>query len=404
MGSDLTVKNSHRKTVSRPVKQKGAKVAFDFTKPISFSGKYNDGGDFTYNYNPDGVLVVCNLEEKYCGVAKDTDKNGKFDITQTYSYNESTEGSVKSFEMLDENNPENDVQTFAKKILADLQQQNKEYKPPKIDIKGKIGHFQQQGTGDCGLLASTLALSFTFDGKKIIKDSIRKARNGDVHVKLKGINETYNVSLEEIDYWQGRLSKGNDDMRAIELALEKERIKSAKKRLELKKLYPDRVKDIEDYVNKELETTITGIHPAFVFSLLTKGRIDEACSYNWDVQGDAEDPFQPPVWKQRNPLTDSSIAEVAKANKEKTKNILDNKMKYPERFAVSTTIIPDIKAGGYSHAVAIKRVDKKNVVYVNPWDSRTEVKKTRDEFMEDYNSIIVCDLKTHRKPTEKYLR
>lgn len=393
MGSDLTVKNSHNKTVSHPAKQKGAKVAFDFTKPIHMSGRNSDGGNWSYVFSPDrGTLEVCSDTGNYCVVAKDTDKNGKFDTQTVTKFGEDSE--IK--EELDESNSEYGVQTFARSVLVGLQQQNKEYQPPKVDIKGKIGKFRQQTTGDCDLLAGTLALSYTKGGAKLIKDSILRDQNGDVRVTLKGINKVHGVSPEEIHDEKRKLSTGSDDMRVLEIAFKKEELDSAYNCLRLNERHPGMF-DVND-IQKRLEEPIKGYSSRGVFLRLTKGQVDEANSYNWKLKDDPDDPFQPPLWEHVDPSKDSSAAE-AKVENDKTRKILDGKMKYPDRFAVTTSIIVS-KYGPYSHGVAIKRVDKKNVVYVDPHDSSKEIKVPREQFMNDYAGIRVCDLKTPRSKEE----
>lgn len=393
MGSDLRVKKSHNTTVSHPARKKNAKVAFDFTKPIHKSGRNDEGGHWSYVFNPDeGTLGVCSDTGNYCITAKDTDKNGKFDTGTIYRFDEGKESEEK----LDENNPENDVETLARNSLTALLQQDKEYYPPKVDIKGKIGKFRQQATGDCDLLAGTLALSYTKPGAKIIKNSVSK--DGDnFRVKLQGIGEDFIISPEEIQASRFRLSAGSPDMRLIELTLEKDTIDSAQYRLRLSKSYPGMLD--EDSIKKELKETIEGYSSIGVFLRLTKGRVDEANSYNWKLKDDPDDPFQPPLWEHVEPSKDSAVTQEAKAEKEKTRTILDGKMRYPDRFAATASIIVN-KYGPYSHGVAIKRVDKKNVVYVNPWDSSKEIKVPRDEFMQNYNGIASCDLRTRRSKEE----
>lgn len=390
MGSDLTVKNSHNKTVSHPVKQKSAKVAYDFTKPIYKLGRNDEGGHWEYVFRPDeGTLSVCSDTGTYCAVAKDTDKNGKFDTATITKFDEYS----KSEEKLDENNPKYDVQTFARNSLMALLQQDKEYHPPKVDIKGKIGKFRQSYTmGDCGLLGSTLALSFPKEGAKIIKNSV--SRDGDdFRVRLQGIGEDFIISPEEIHYSRFRLSRGSDDMRLIELTLEKDTIDSAQYRLRQSKMYPGMFD--ENSIKQELKETIDGYSPRSVFLRLTKSRVDEADGHNWELKADVEDPFQPPVWEH----VDFSNQEEVKQERQKTQKFLDEKMKHPDKIALYASIIVDKKIP-FAHGVGVKKVDKKNVVYVNPWDSSKKIKVTREEFMNQHFDTVFCDLRTRRSKEE----
>ena len=91
-----------------------------------------------------------------------------------------------------------------------------------INTDGCIDTFKQGNTGDCYLLAGIESLSNTEEGKQIIKESIKRPFWGGVSVTLKGVNKTYYFSAQEL-LEAKQLSKGDDDVLAIELAFKKYR-------------------------------------------------------------------------------------------------------------------------------------------------------------------------------------
>ena len=86
--------------------------------------------------------------------------------------------------------------------------------------------MQSMETGDCWLLAGVNSLNTTPWGKKIIKNALRPDGEGGVIVTLKGADSNqkeYSITLSELDkaLFSGKYSVGDDDMLAIELAVEK---------------------------------------------------------------------------------------------------------------------------------------------------------------------------------------
>ena len=60
---------------------------------------------------------------------------------------------------------------------------------------GEIGNSSQNGTGNCALLSAINALSYTNQGKQIIKNALEYKENGDVVVRFKGVGD-YTVTKE----------------------------------------------------------------------------------------------------------------------------------------------------------------------------------------------------------------
>lgn len=86
--------------------------------------------------------------------------------------------------------------------------------------------MQSLETGDCWLLAGVNSLNTTSWGKLIIKDALRPDGEGGAYVMLKGAQgeqKEFHVSIGDLDraLESDKYSVGDDDMLAIELAVEK---------------------------------------------------------------------------------------------------------------------------------------------------------------------------------------
>ena len=87
---------------------------------------------------------------------------------------------------------------------------------------GKVdGEFKQNAVGDCWLLSGIKSISNNPASLKILNDNLKyNEDDGSVSVTLKGVNKTITVSREEL-YGSSELSKGDLDIRAIEIATNK---------------------------------------------------------------------------------------------------------------------------------------------------------------------------------------
>ena len=73
---------------------------------------------------------------------------------------------------------------------------------------GVITGTYQQGTGDCWLLAGVNALSYTEEGRRIIKEALDYQDNGDTVVHLKGAGD-YTVTKAEIEAIKKQQKRGS---------------------------------------------------------------------------------------------------------------------------------------------------------------------------------------------------
>ena len=89
-------------------------------------------------------------------------------------------------------------------------------------VNGKVDLDFKQGTvGDCWLLGSINALKGKKDGQEYLNSLLDYDKDtGNVTVNLKGVGKSYCVTKEEIES-SNRLSRGDGDVRAIEIACDK---------------------------------------------------------------------------------------------------------------------------------------------------------------------------------------
>lgn len=409
MSSDLTVKKTDYTPVIPQLYPKDKVADNPYPKPkppVIFTGRNSEGGHWSYTFRPDkGTLEICNYEDKICSIMEDTDQNGKFDRGKVISFDSaSKKDKILSEVKLDEN--ENDVETTARKYLDLLQQQDKEYHPPKINIKDCRRNFKQGQTGDCGLLAIPGAFLFSKKGPRIIKTSFSTNYKEGIGVKLQGVDETYFITPEEIRDSEKRLSVGNDAIRALELAVEK------REKYKLEELKTKADKSEQAKLDRQIKAPInSGFHMDEAFKLLTKNKIESVQSYNYTVTDNPANPDYPYWLVPRDPLMDSSLAERARQQNKKAEEILNAKKQNPNRFLVTASfIIPeyalddnapyDASGKGIPHAVIVKKVNKNSIIFVNTWDTSKEIRLPRKGFTKEYVRITSCDLRSRRRPED----
>lgn len=93
-----------------------------------------------------------------------------------------------------------------------------------INIDFKIGNSKQKiengigKDGDCWLLSGLNSLSYTDEGAEMIKNAMTIKNDGSIDIYFKGIDKTYNVTLDEMKEYNETRFTGDDDVMAFEIA------------------------------------------------------------------------------------------------------------------------------------------------------------------------------------------
>jgi len=86
---------------------------------------------------------------------------------------------------------------------------------------GKLdGTFRQGNTGDCWLLSGLQALSMTKEGKAILEKAVKVDAQGNATVTLENVGKTYKITARDLKC-SNELSTGDTDFRALEIAVDR---------------------------------------------------------------------------------------------------------------------------------------------------------------------------------------
>lgn len=291
----------------------------------------------------DNMMSIKNKNDGSGTIWCDKDRNGYYDTQVIID-----ESGKKQTKKLDEKN--NNVKKVQSEIFNKFSKKSDEYLKSKIHIDGKIDNFKQGDTGDCWLLSGIDAVNRV--NSNSIKKTISQDKEGNVIVSFKGTRQKYKVTLQEILDSKDRLSKGDDDVKAIELAAEKYR-----KNLILKKQnMPFLKKAVKINPDSPLDYG-TGVES---FMLLTGDS-------GFYIQGKDRETFLKIM--QNNP---KSYAAVVTFKEQSLFNEVFNGLTE-------------------NHAYSIKSVDDKYITVINPWNNKEETKIKRKDFLKNIEAIAVID-------------
>ena len=236
---------------------------------------------------------------------------------------------------------------------------------------GVIDETRQQQTGDCWLLSGINALSYTEDGRQIINDALDYQDNGDIVIHFKGVDD-YTVTKQEIDqarkdqnFLYSSYSKGDDDMLAFELGVEKlyDDIAYGKVKLEDAPWHFEDADGIKTDIIEDGKSIEGGNEAQLMYFITGK-----EANYLYDRE-DMESALG--EFDGKTVALGASIdGDITMAKDINGKNVL----------------LP----GG--HAYAIKDVDGDSVTVTNPWDSGKEIVLSKDEFLDKFDDMYKCDL------------
>ncbi len=244
---------------------------------------------------------------------------------------------------------------------------------------GEIENTKQSpSTGDCWLLSTVNSLSYTQEGREIIKDSLEYKDDCTI-VHFKGAND-YTITDDELETARlsGKYSSGDNDMIIFELAMEKafEDIENGNVHL-------------SSAGYNQASDSITGGTTSMAFEIITDkdskmyhndARIDDGIEKT-DDEGFKE--FYTSIkastaMEEFEANNNSNIAFTAEIKKEGIREVSDINGK---------TINLDGK-----HGYAIKEVNGDKVVITDPHDSGKDIILTKDTAASAFDYYFLCDL------------
>ena len=250
---------------------------------------------------------------------------------------------------------------------------------------GIIGSSKQGKTGDCYLLSSVNALSYTEKGAQIIKNSLEYDENGTT-VHLKGAGDYY-ISDKELNRAKSsRLySKGDDDILLFELAVQKVSDDLLSDRFILSEKLP-----------KSMEYSFLDKSSRLFKPSISSGDENEAMYYITGKVG--------------------TVAKTYEQISYLLNRFIENKGK---DYALCASFKPDDGIDGtnywriydtqgniqqiYSkHSYAVKSADKDTVTIVNPHDSGKDITLDREKFLLHFDELYGLDL-SDNNPERKFL-
>ena len=228
---------------------------------------------------------------------------------------------------------------------------------------GEIGYTKQGKTGDCYLLSTINALSYTENGKEIIKNALDYQDDGSTIVHL--VTGDVVITQDEINRTKAisAYSSGDDDMIIFELAIEKTYQDIVAGKIEMPEEF--------DKMLTQINNDVASGNPAHAFYLLT-GQISTN-NISEDEMYDALNYFEENGGKDF--VLTAGIDGFSGDKVKKVKDINGEEVKLP-----------------CSHSYAIKNVSENTVTVVNPWDSSEEIVLPKETFVKTFSTIESVDL------------
>lgn len=253
-------------------------------------------------------------------------------------------------------------------------------------INKKIERAKQGNLGDCWLLAQINALADTEFGAELIKNAITINPNGTYTVTLKGADKEYTVTKSELKKAMkgNKHSKGDPDMRLLELVFEKYYKEASEQYIEENKEFfsPEKIKKLRE------QTPIDG--------------------GNYYRMGSQDELSQDIVFL----LGGKDYKSYAYDDKDDILNMLKKKSRFPSDIIITIGTEYDIKSGKLykegAHALSIKNVQTDSngnllsIDFVDPHDNSKVITKNVDEVIPLIHSIHVSASKNQKNNLIKY--
>ena len=222
------------------------------------------------------------------------------------------------------------------------------------DANGKIdGNFKQNAVGDCWLLAGIKSIANNPAALEMLNENIKyNDKDGSVSVTLKGANKTYTVTNEEL-YGSNELAKGDLDVRAVEIAVNKH----------FQEEYHKNDRTLCENPNQKAD--ITGNSSVAAYKLLLG--ID---GYEIDIDKNNPDMFVD------NFVKNDRFLMTVSNNSGERKKITDANGKSADIYS--------------NHAYSVVGADDKNVYVVNPHDTSKQIALSKKQFTELFNNAGIA--------------
>lgn len=302
---------------------------------------------------------------------QDLDKNGKYDTKVIVL----AKNKPTIFKLDESKNNALQIQKqeweqLGREVQQEYLNADKKYKEFGIYINKKIDDFKQNTAGkagDCWLLSGLHALSLSVAGQRAIKQAISQDDKGNIKVYLKGINESYTFSPEEIIKAEERLSTGDDDVRAIEMAVEQHRLKVIKSGKGVKICAPSEPNLDKRIGDDSLEQPLYGGGPDEIIFLLT-GQTSKYYSSSF---------LNRLFYKGFSSDVDACLSQI---------------QNNPDKYACCVDFKSNKGDIRNNHIYSVLTVDKDYVTVVNPWDSSKNINIKKEDFIKNYSQITFCDI------------
>ncbi len=272
-----------------------------------------------------------------------------------------------------------------------------------VDTKdGTIGYTKQHDTGDCWLLSSLNALSYSDMGKELIKNSL-EYKDGYTIVHLRGAND-YIVTDDAISATKAtsEYSSGDDDMIIFELAVEQFMDDAANGKVN--EAFLRQFGNSTYYSSTEEHsslsvfdgTKINGNYPSDALYWLTGKASNLTSSVKMIMHDDGTSEIQTMCY------SDVINEELNKFQQNKNSMALLASLDSPK--TVCAVDGGQVYLTG-PHAYAIKDVTDETITIINPWDSSKDIVLGRNIFIQKFSSggyLTSCDLTQKDEPESAF--